>query len=526
MLDNTVASTIIRNTAFNAAGAFAAMLSSFIVTPLILSAIGLEQFGIWALSNTFAAYFIFFDVGIKAPMIKFTAEFKASAAIDKLYELINSSIVLYALLAAVLSAAGWFCAPAIVEFFAVTGTLAQEAVFVMRCVGLSAALLIFFNIFESVLVGLQRMGITNRNLILVSLANIGATALVVRFGWGLRGLGLSMLGVTVLKGCLNMFFVGRLLRPRWGTRYLNPSLFRTLFAFSWKVSIALLAFLAAFQMDKILIGRALTVSAVAFYELGSKIAFTVRRCCSLLLSAFLPVVSSVNSLDQDGENSFALYSRSFKYVAFVSIPFFLFVAANAGVILAFWTGSGYDQAVPVIRILCLGYCANTLLAVATTSAMGMGRPELEMRYALLYAPINLFLSIVAITKWGVLGACWATSFSLILGAIVFFLIFHGYIRKPLRPFFGFLWKPAAVSIVSTVFCAPLDRIPYIFPVMSLRWNLCILLGIKGIAFFSVYLAILQQVKFFDARDIEFIGRIPVMGRLLNLCSKSGKTCGT
>ena len=64
-----------------------ALVSGLVVTPIIVGALGTEQFGIWALIGSILGFIGLLDLGIGPSLIRFAAEQRGRGARDETSEL-------------------------------------------------------------------------------------------------------------------------------------------------------------------------------------------------------------------------------------------------------------------------------------------------------------------------------------------------------------------------------------------------------------------------------------------------------
>jgi len=511
MQQQPITHKVIRNTLYNTLSVFCISLFSLLLTPYIIRYIGIERFGVWAIVNVLIAYLGLLDFSMGNPVVKYVSEYSALKDSIKLNQLVNTAFVFYLLLAIAIAIGGLIFSYIIAHFFALNPALFKEALFVIKVGIISFSCFIFFSIFTSVLVGLQRMDTSSKILITGTIINFIGTVYVLKIGYGLRGLILNYLFITVLSGFLTSFIVfKRYPMIRFNILEFKSELFKKLLSFGLQLHLGKLAFLITFQMDKILLGKLLNINSVAFYELGSKITFTMRRLALLLVSAMVPVASEI-SVSRERSFFYDFYLRSSKYLMFVSAPLFLFGIFNAALIVTVWLGRVYAESISVIQILGFGYFVNVLTGVASTGAVGIGKPGIEMRYSLLVAPLNFILSIFLILKFGIVGAATATATSLIIGAIYYFKMFHNYLDKPPREIAYLLGKVVFVSLLSNILVVPLNYLAHYLGHLSPRISSSVILLIKWIIFCLIYIKIIFLIKFFDKQDLELARqRLPLI----------------
>jgi len=365
-----------------------------------------------------------------------------------------------------------------------------------------------FAVFRSVLLGLQRMDITNGIAILASLVNALGTIIFLSLGFGLKGLVLSGLITALLTSILQTIFAARILpQMKFRVFSFNKNIFKKTFSFGVNIRIASIAELVNTQIDKVLLGLLLNSNSVAFYELGAKIAKIARSLPEQLLPAILPVSSELNALD-DKNNLHKLYFRGSKYLCLLVFPIVFFVISNASTILAFWLGeSGFKQSVLALQILSIGYTFVLLASMGRLIARGMGIPKYEMRSSVFMAVLNIALSALLIIKIGFIGALLGTTISGILGSIYFIYSFHRFTKESLLHMVRKIYvSPFIFCILSTAASLSINFLlkDILLTSPSSRIGALSHLLINGIVFLGVYILFLYKSSYIDKYDREII----------------------
>ncbi len=103
---------IIRNTFFNMLGGSWGLLIKILLTPFIISYIGTDRFGIWALVLLFTGYFALLDFSIGTSVVKYVSSYYAKREFDSINKVVSSALVFYA----VVGLLSWIAAVFIVKW--------------------------------------------------------------------------------------------------------------------------------------------------------------------------------------------------------------------------------------------------------------------------------------------------------------------------------------------------------------------------------------------------------------------------
>lgn len=502
-MEQSFSEKIVKNTLFNAAGRFWSIAVGLLLTPYIISRVGLELYGVWAFAGVLTGYFGLLDLGVGASFVKYISGYYAKKDTESISRLVSTGGAFYLLLAALLIPLSMPVIRPLTALFPLPPAAVDEAVFVLR---VGVAIFAFSGVsgaFQAVQTGLQRMDVTNAVSIAASLPLIGGTVYALERGYGLRGLVLANAAVMLFTGALNAAAAYRLLPGlRVSPRLAGLRMFRTLFSFGFKLQFSRVADLVVFQADRLLITYFLGAGAVGLYQLGSTVAMSVRQLPLLLVSALLPAASDLDARSEHQKLG-ELYLRGTKYLALAGVPLVLFAIGSARLLMQAWMGPGYEGAALVAQILAAGYLANLLAGVGTSVGAATGRPEFQMRAAVISGVSNLLLCAALIPALGYAGAALAVSVSLVLGPLYFFHRLHGLLgvgdAEAAR---GLLAPPLAAAAAPAALLLLADRWIMLRRPGLGRPEAAALLAAEGLVFLAVYALLAGRAGCLDERDRE------------------------
>ncbi len=505
MDESSISMKIIRNTVFNIAGRSWSVLVSLVLTPYILHRIGMERFGIWALVVSLTGYFSLLDFGVGASFVKYIAEFNARNEHEKVNQLVNSGWILYSILGILIMAAALFLVRPLFVFFKVPSPLFSEAVFVFLLGTASFTIANALSPFAAIQGGLQRMDISNKIAMAVSIPGIIGTVFFLKAGYGLPGLMINN-AIILLIGCIINLIAAFKILP--GLR-INPFLsdwrmMKKLFRYGIRVYITRLEGILTYRTDALLIAYFLNIRLVGLYQLGSTIVEKARELPLLFVSAIVPAASEIEA-KKDKERLRELYVRGTKYVSIAGMPLLIFILFTANLIMTAWMSEAHAESVLVIRMLAPCYLINILTGVSFSMILGMGKPEILTKLSIFQAMANLLLSVALVVKIGFAGVVIATLISLTLSSLWFMAIFHRQIGYPLS---GFIKKVFIAPLSASIFCGGilfvLNRGIAKIGIPSGRLFSLALLISEAVVFICFYTAIILRSGYLDSYDKNII----------------------
>jgi O-antigen/teichoic acid export membrane protein len=162
-----------------------------------------------------------------------------------------------------------------------------------------------------------------------------------------------------------------------------------------------------FKVDALLLFALATPAAVAIYEAGYKLFEVSRFVVRPTATVFFPVSSMLA-----GRGDWAGFERTLRRLLTVSggvaACISVVVLLAAGLIVRLVWGDQYGDTVPVLRILYLAVPAVYLGFVATFIAGALHLEAAAAKVLAVCLVANVTLNLLAIPRWGPIGAAWST----------------------------------------------------------------------------------------------------------------------
>lgn len=495
---------------FNVLGRIWSFALFFALTPYIINHIGVERFGIWTIVSVLTGHLGLFDLGISTAFVKYIAEFYTNRDIERINRVVNTGFLFYLLFSSgIIALAMVFMGP-ILSMLNIPQHLYGEAVFVF-CVGLVLfGISNAFNVFGAIQNGLQRMDISNKVAIALSIPGVAGTVLALEAEYGLPGLMVNNALIVVVTSIVHVIVAYRIF-PQFRFSPLSLSdgeTFRLLFAFGFKVQTSVIAGVIHFHMDKFLLALFLNMSSVTYYTVASQMASSIREIPLLLLKAILPAAAEINAANNRDALK-TLYFRSMKYIVLIGVCLLTGTMLLADPFLSLWLGSGYETSAMTLKILVAGYFFNILSGPGFFILNGIGKPQYGMRSSIVAAVMNLILGIVLVMSMGYYGVVIGTTLSMFTAALYFIVMFHRVMEIPLRDTWSkLLLKPA----LSGIFVILVMVLP-VYQIQSYSWILFAGLLSLIVTLFGGFILLF---RYLDSFDRSMLSRVTILARGVRL----------
>ena len=262
-----------------------------------------------------------------------------------------------------------------------------------------------YRTYSSVFLGLHRIGYTVAaygTFLLVLVATVAAGAMT---GAGLAWMtGAHVLSGAVLLGVaagITRFTIGSI-RVGWGWRTM-----RDVFGGSIWLFVLSLAGVVHFAADTLMLGYLQPYEQVARYEAAAKLLEASQFMVRPLTLILLPVCATLASRQQ-WDDLRRLMHKMFGGMTVLGLAAWGFVALLSGPIIRIVYTATYDDSAEVLRVLYLSVPGLYIATVGMLLASSTMREKRAVFIMAIGVAINVALNLVAIPRYGALGAAWVT----------------------------------------------------------------------------------------------------------------------
>jgi O-antigen/teichoic acid export membrane protein len=226
----------------------------------------------------------------------------------------------------------------------------------------------------------------------------------------MTGAGLAwMTGAYVLSGAVLLGVAAGITRLRIGPIRLRWgwSLMRGVFAGSLWLFVLSIAGLVHFAADTVMLGYLQPYAEVARYQAAAKLLEASQFVVRPLTLILLPVCAALASRRQWDELR-RLMHKMFAGMAVLGVAAWAFVALLSLPIIRIVYTAAYDDSAEVLRVLYLSVPGLYVATVAMLLASSTMREKRAVFIMALGVALNVALNLVAIPRYGALGAAWVT----------------------------------------------------------------------------------------------------------------------
>lgn len=500
-MPKSLSKIVFKNSIFSVSSYFVQFIIVFVVTPYMLHKLGTTLFGIWALVSVVTSYTQLADFGIGRSIIKFVAEYDGKKDKSGLFEIINTSFILYIVLGSVSFTIFIF----LDRFFVVKVlNIADEFVELTLFVYHGTITIFFtnliFGVFRSTINGLQRMDITQSVLAVSSVLRAVGVFIVLEAGLGLKGLIIKNGLISFLAIVANYAFFKSLLPGisiRWN--YFKIKRVKEILKFSLNVELSYLLRLLLDPVNKILISHFCSLDMVSFYEIAWRIISSVLSFSWRMMSSILPAGSMLDAQGRYDDLNM-LYVKSSKYIAVAFLPLFCIVFLLARPFISVWLGPGYELSAIALEFMLFPYFFLILVNPANVLIQSIGYPQYSMITIAIRGLLNIFFVYIFIKYFGFIGFLIGNISAVLCSSIFILIAFHYVAKISLRNTIrGLKSLPVIQILMVSIICS------FIFP--SFNINSYPKLIMAGLCFSFTVILILLKSTWLDVQDRLILQKI-------------------
>lgn len=394
--------TILKNAQWNYLRILIRMVTGVFTFRMLFQYLPDAAFGFWAFLWSILAWSVLMDLGMALTVQKQVATTLVDEDWLKLNQVIATAFWIYCFLGIVFIAVAWFISHPFLNVMKVAPEDYDEFWKVFMIFAGGMAVNFPANIFPEILRGAQRLDLQNRSVIFGSLLNLllvwWGTNHQWPFSWVMFAAVSTLIGpniwlvITCKKLLPNLNF---------GLKYLSGKNLKPILSFSFQAYVILLTYTLMTKTDQFFIGSMISLSAVAIYQPGAKLAEIFGALSRQLADAMQPAAASLFAKGEPKAlQTFLL--EGMRLSVLLATPMYLIFAAYAETIIGLITGlksippSSYWTA----QLLCLW--AFSLLVthnVYKRIAVMSGKEGVLSRLGIVECGLNLLLTVMLLKTW-------------------------------------------------------------------------------------------------------------------------------
>lgn len=493
-----------RNVGFNALGQTALAAINFFSVPYLIRHMGVETYGLYIVMHAAASYLMLSSFGAGSAVIKHAAAAHGARDRRALDDTLRYGAWISGLGALAGGVALWVLARTVaVRVFHVPDHLVFSAVFVLRCVAVTGVFVGLTSAATAAMQGLQRFDLQSATALLQSGAMPVGAVILVTAGYGLPAVAGWYGLLNAVVSAAAALLVWRLLQPtrlfHWGRR-LRRRDFLLWALTSWAGG---LAWMVAYQFDKLFIAREISLAALTLYSVPAGLLQRLQIVSSTVGTVTIPMMSELQGPDAM-DNVRRMYFKSSRLVLWVCLPILVALFALMPQFLSLWLGGQFsDASCWPARLLVLAQVCFMLNAGPNTVTFSRNHPWYMPAWAWSQALLSLLAWWLLIPRYGLLGVAAGSLIAMSLPTVVNLWLVNRHVM-------GVRMRHYAKEVLYAPFLSAAFMLALMFPAHAWAQNWPRLIGLSaaGAAVFygTTWLLLVEEDRALVRRFLRWEGR--------------------
>jgi O-antigen/teichoic acid export membrane protein len=407
-MSQPVAPVILRNTAWNYLSTLVGLVVGLALVPLMMRFLGEAHYGLWVLVGAVVGYASLLDLGFSVSICKWLAEHRSPAADRERNAFLSTMLVALLALGVIVLLAVAAIALALDRLFTIGVPDLATARLLLLVVGVAAAAEFPLGLSGHLIFAHERLDIANGLTIAHLVLGLIVTVVTLVAGYDVLAVGLVNTGVALTIHIFR-FMAARRVVP---SLRLSPLLFdarylREIRRFSLYMSVNQLSRRLTLKTDEIVVGCFLPLSAVSIYSIGLRLSNAGRILSEQLSRVVFPAGASLYA-GSDIARVRQLAVEGTRVTLVLGLPPAIAVALLADEIIGAWIGQPMEPAPAVSRLLVVATAVTMVQWVPSTVTLAVGRVAFPTVLAIIEAMSNLGLSVILVSRLGLVGVAIGT----------------------------------------------------------------------------------------------------------------------
>lgn len=396
--------SVLSNAGWNAFGTLLHIVIAFLLAPLLIHRLGVDQWGLLLLVWSVAGVLGLANFGLGEATLRYVAHYHADGDLTGINRVLGATLTFYVLVCGLISGAVWVATPIIAEWVKVPEDSQYPVEALLRLTALLFSAAMIANAFRAVPMALHRYDISSGiGLVEGIVRSIGLVLLVVA-GFGVVNLVAWEVLVSIVGLAVHVL-VARWLLP--GIRWL-PSMslvgIREIIGYSMFSFMTHIFLMVYREAGRLLLGNRLGTASVAYLGTPDSVAYRLHMIVVSAIETLVPRFSA----SRDAENSKALLIAS-TWTAFAcAVVLYVPLAVLMPDFLRLWISPEFArESGEVGRLVVLGLIGSAVFAPIATLYRGRGKPGFVTAVMAATGTVVLVGSVALIPSLGVVGVGYA-----------------------------------------------------------------------------------------------------------------------
>jgi O-antigen/teichoic acid export membrane protein len=447
----TVIGQFMRNMVTSWASMIITLAITFFFTPYLIDMLGKERYGIWSLAFSIVAYLGLADLGMKQSVVRYISKYYALNDWKQLNQVYSTSMKIYFYIALIILAASAAIVFGLLPYFKISPEYLRITQIAFLILGIDQA--VTYAMLPMVSLGaFHRFDITTVFHVAGRIAQTIGIIVILEMGYGLIAMAIVVAIASTLDK-LGVNLIRRIKYPevRFSITDIDKEKMSMLLKYGLYSFLIVGTWIIIFQSDSIIIGRFVSMEAVAIYAVAAAIITQLRGALNIISVPLVPAVSHMEA-GQDFGRIMSFYNKAARYLYYVSGYACFAVLLFGGPFIILWVGEDFRPAIKILQVLIIAGAICFPQSIANSVLFGISRHKIAFYILLAEAMTKIILSLILLKYYGIFGVALGTA---IPQVIIYSFIYPSVFYRVMNSNPADFYRVAIRSVIlSAVFVLP------------------------------------------------------------------------
>jgi O-antigen/teichoic acid export membrane protein len=406
-------------------------ISSFFLTPLMLTVFGTSEFGVYKLVLTFTSYFALADLGLSNAIVRYVSEYRTNNDKDSEGKFIGLVAIIDLLMGGILFIAGIFFYNYIPEIF--NSSFNKDEIELLKnlffLVVVSGIMTLFVNLASGILNSYEKFAVVKAMNIAKTLVRVALIVVLLMLDFKSFEIVLVDTVLMVVVFMFSWYYCIKELHVKPIFTNIESKFSKKILNYSLIVFVDAIAFHFFWAADTFIIGIYISSAAIAIYSIGTLLSSLFFAFSIVISEVLMPdIVKKVAGGADDKElTDHMIKIGRIKFIV-LALPTLGFIFLGQQFI-NLWVGKEFHEAYLVAILILIPQMISALADVGLYVMWAKTKHKVKSFVSLGICIINIFLTIVLVQKYGILGAAVSTCLAYVAGYVIFNSIYFHKVLK-------------------------------------------------------------------------------------------------
>ncbi len=399
---------------------------SIVYTPIMLKYLGQSEYGLYSLATSASGYIGVLNFGLGNAVIRYTAKYKALKDEDGCSRLYGMFFIMYSILGALALVSGIILTLNSENIFSnsLSVTEVNKLTVLMIIMVINISIGIGLGLFSVIVLAHEKFIIQKVITIAGSIINPIIMVPLLIMGYGSVSLVIVTTIISFITILINIYYCFRVLKIKMVFKKVQKDLLKEILIFSSYIFLNLVIDKIYWSTDQFILGIYSGTVAISIYTIGASFTGYFSGLSAAISNVFLSKVTGMVTKEASDKEISDLFIRVGR-IQYIILSFALsgFIVFGREFI-DLWVGKEYSDSFIIAVIILIPSIVSLIQGMGGIILQAKNMQRFKSVVYFLIAIGNVFLTILFVQWWGVIGSAIATAAAFTIGNIVVMNVYY------------------------------------------------------------------------------------------------------